>query len=342
MAKKFKHIVVYTIENHSFDQLLGHYPGVDGLTPGLAVPGPKGPVQPFPISTWSLDQWANPNHSWDAIHEEWNQGAMNGFVRANGSATMGYYPLNRFPRFIALAQKARLLDHYHCAVLGPTLPNRLYLVAGTSDGLQNDLWPWSTRTFAIPTLFDQLAEAGISCKYYVGDLCPGPIGGSLAKAILFCPLLWFPRFRRPPLARGLVALGQFFHDVDRGQLPTVSFLAPGIFHSGHPPLSLATSLDSVENVFHALKNGPHWSDTLLIVNFDEAGGFYDHVAPPVVDRFGPGIRVPALLLAESLSPGVNHETYDHTSVLRFIEEEFGLPLLGERTRAMTSIATALS
>lgn len=229
MTLRFKHIVVYTVENHSFDQLLGHYPGADGLTPELSVPGPHGPGKPFPIDPWSLAEWANPNHSWDAIHQEWNQGAMNGFVRADGPMTMGYYPHNRFPRFIDLVQKARLLDHYHCAVLGPTLPNRLYLVAGTSAGLQNDLWPWSTRTFEMPTLFDQLAKAGISWKYYVGDICPGPIGARLAKATLFCPLLWFPRFRRPPLSQNLVAMSRFFRDVQRGQLATVSFLAPGIF-----------------------------------------------------------------------------------------------------------------
>lgn len=342
MTADFTHIVVYTIENHSFDQLLGHFPGADGLHPGLSVPGPQGRVEPFPLRPWSPVQWSPPHNSWDAIHQEWNKGAMNGFVRANGPRTMGYYPPDRFPPFTDLARQSRVLDHYHCAVLGPTLPNRLYLIAGTSGGLKKELWPWSPRTFEMPTIFDQLESIGVSWKYYAGDFCRGPMGKLFNPAILFCPLLWFPRFRRPPLSQRVVPRTQFFDDARRGTLPRVTFLAPGVFHSGHPPLSLATSLNSARVVYDALKDGPQWAHMLLVINFDEAGGYYDHVAPPVVDRFGPGIRVPALLLADGLSPGVIHDTFDHTSVLRLIEEHFNLPLLGERTHIMPSLRGALS
>ena len=338
MTVEFTNIVVYTIENHSFDQLLGYFPGADGLNPDMEVSGPHGRLKPFALGTWSLAQWSNPNHSWEAIHHEWNHGAMNGF----GPCTMGYYRPDRFPGFVDLARKSRVLDHYHCAVLGPTFPNRLYLIAGTSNGLKNDLKPWSFKTFDMPTLFDQLENVGVGWKYYVGDFCPGPTGALLAHALLFCPLLWFPRFRHPPLSRSVVPLAQFFDDAREGTLPAVTFLAPGIYYSGHPPLSLGTSLDSVRLVYETLKQGPQWANMLLVINFDEAGGYYDHVAPPVVDPFGPGIRVPALVLADHLSPGVIHETFDHTSVLRLIEEHFSLPLLGERTRIMPSLLAALS
>lgn len=339
MPQDIRHIVVYTLENHSFDQILGEFPGADGLldahSSGLSV-------SPFPIGSCSLAQWANPNHSWRAIHEECNDGRMNGFVDVDGIDTMGYYPFSRFPKFMDLAQSGRVLDQYFCSVLGPTLPNRLYLVAGHSAGLKNDprlFSPWQVDT---PTLFDQLQEAGVNWRYYIGNYGAPLIGRILAKQLLFCPLLWIERFHHPPLGPHLYPLSQFAEDVHSHALPAVSYLAPGIWQSGHPPLPLSSALDSAMEIHRLLKSSDLWPHTVLIINFDEAGGFYDHVAPPRIDLYGPGLRVPAIVLSPHLSPGIVHHPFDHTSVLRFIEEQFELPLLGERTTKMNSLALALA
>ncbi len=342
MISWIKHIVVYTLENRSFDQLLGHFPGADGLSPRLSVPAADGwAARPFPIKRCSLAQLANPNHSWEAIHREWNHGAMDGFVREDGRDVMGYYPPDHIAAFMEMAHQARVLDHYFCSVLGPTFPNRLYQIAGTSGGLKNDPPVCSLRGFEMPTVFDQLEAAEIGWRAYVGDMFPAPGGRALARAAQFCPLLWFPRFVTPPLSWRLSSFNRFFVDVFKGHLPAVSWLFPGLWQSGHPPLPLDAALASALRVFRALKRSMGWKHTVFIINFDEAGGFYDHVAPPQRDSFGPGIRVPCLVLSGRLEPAVVHAVFDHTSALRLIEERFSLALLGERTQVMQSLSTAL-
>jgi phospholipase C len=162
-----------------------------------------------------------------------------------------------------------------------------------------------------------------------------------ARELQFCPLLWFPRFMREPgLRAGLAPYAAFFRDVLTGRLPPVSFLAPDMLASAHPPLPLRLSMHAADRAVRALRAANLWNDTLFVLNFDEAGGFYDHVPPPVLDEWGPGIRVPCLLLGGRVLPGVRHEIFDHTSVLRLVEEQFGLPLLGHRTSRMQSLAAA--
>ncbi|NMP23199.1 phospholipase C [Sulfobacillus harzensis] len=335
-----KRIVVYTVENHSFDQLLGTFPGVDGLNPNLAVPGPQGEkVHPFPFRWYSLGQFDNPDHSFQAIHEEWDQGKMDGFVRVGGRDTMGYYPLEGEPTWAKLIATGRILDHYFASVLGPTFPNRLYLIAGQSGGLTANPGLFSAAALDFPTLFDQLEEHHITWRYYIGGYRRH--FRLLAKETLFCPLLWFPRFNHKPRVTHLSPWPQFFEDARNSELDEVIFLAPGLPQSSHPPVPITCALHSIARVHEALASRPDWDETLLIVNFDEAGGFYDHVPPPVMDTMGPGMRVPCLLWSGGLPSGVVHDIYDHTSVLRYIEENFGLPLLGERTTQMASLASAL-
>ncbi len=340
MIPWLKRIIVYTLENHSFDQLLGQYPGADGLPPDVSLPGPQGQtVSPFPLRWYSPAQLANPNHSWEAVHEEWNHGAMDGFAIADGPDAMGYYPPERVAGFLELARQGRVLDHYFSSLLGPTFPNRLYLISGGSQGLTENPPLFSSDTFDEPTVFDQLSGINIDWRYYIGNFRPGC--QFVAKQALFCPLLWFPRFQQEGLKRHLVPLWQFFHDVAHAALPRVSFLAPTLWGSGHPPIPIGASLETCQAVYHALKTAPGWDETILIINFDEAGGFYDHISPPVVDAYGLGIRVPCLILGGRMTPGVVHDVFDHTSVLRMIEEQFQLPLLGERTAMMASLESAL-
>lgn len=337
-----KHIVIYTLENRSFDQVLGHFPGVDGLRSTLTVPTKSGgQAKPFPFRWYSPGRFTNLNHSWDAIHAEWNEGAMNGFARTDGVNAMGYYTPDAIGQFMHLAEQARVLDHYCCAVLGPTFPNRLYQVAGWSHSLKNDPAPFSRLSWTLPTVFDQLETKKVSWRLYIGDYCLGPLGSLLATQIQFCPPLWFSRFHRSPLVEHLTPWRQFLADVREGPLPFLTYLYPGIRQSGHPPIPITEALGSAVHVFEVLRQSRDWPSTLLVINFDEAGGYFDHVPPPMVDAFGPGIRVPALLLSAHLSPGVVHDVFDHTSVLRFVEEEAGVPLLGQRTNMMASLASAL-
>jgi phospholipase C len=343
MSEWPRHIVVLTQENHSFDQIFGDFPGAAGMPPDVEMPAGRGRVvRPYYFSSAHFPFTFGPPHSFRAVHMEWDRGRLDGFVRVGGRVTMGRYRADDVASYHRWARQGVLLDHYFCSVLGPTLPNRLYLVAGTAGGLRDDPALLSSQPVMLETVFDQLSRRGVPWRYYVGDLGPDGRCRVLARSLLFCPLLWIPRFRaEPDLARRIVPLDAFYEDLARGDLPAVAFLAPSLVTSGHPPLGLTGAMAALDRVAGALARSPVWDDVLLIVNLDEAGGFFDHIPPPVRDVFGPGFRVPCILLSGRLAPGVHHAVFDHTSVLRFIEEHFDLPLLGSRTRDMNSLQVAL-
>jgi phospholipase C len=343
VLSKVEHILVLTFENRSFDQLFGRFPGAEGIPPGVCLPNPAGScVAPFHEKSLAVGTLTRPLHSWAAIHEEWGGGRMDGFVRANGPLAMGYYLGSDLPGLFRLAQQFTLCDQYFCAVLGPTLPNRLYAVSGTSSGLENDPARCSPVTFSQTTVFDQLQEARVSWRYYGGlysRLLP-----VVAKAALMSPLLWFPHITTNPAMMANLATGaQFFADVRAGRLPAVAFLSAGAITAGEPPLSLQFMLRYLERVVKAVRSSRAWSRTVMVINFDEAGGFYDHVAPPAVDAYGPGFRVPCIVVSPLMEGGrVNHTVMDHTSVLRMIQDRHNLPPLTPRNRAMASMTEVLA
>lgn len=344
MRNPYKHIIVITQENRSFDQLFTGFPHADPVPRDLCMPSRHGPcVRPYPVRSQVTGCFNMPNHSWDAIHAEWNHGDMNGFVRVNGRDTMGYFPEDLVAPYWKLARQGVLLDHYFCSVLGPTLPNRLYLVSGSAAGLKNDPSCGSTMALTQETVFDQLEAQGVSWTYYVDNYRPDAFGRFVSRSLMFCPLFWFPRFMdRESLRNRIRPFQALSRDLDQRTLPDISFVAPGIWNSGHPPLSMAWSMTWLDHVVKNILQSPQGEETLIVINFDEAGGFFDHVAPPRLDADGPGMRVPCLLLAHHLTAGrVVHEGFDHTSVLRMIEECYGLPLLGQRIHMMPSLSEAL-
>lgn len=335
---KIDHFIVATQENRSFDQYFGYYPGVDGIPQDACMPNPDGPcVKPYHFPSPIEGNIDQPNHSWEAIHAEWDNGRMDGFVKVNGSLTMGYYLESDLPYYWKLAQESVLCDHYFCSVLGPTLPNRLYLVSGTSDGLQND--PASLNTaFSQATLFDQLLAQGITWRYYVSDY--SSLAPTIAKELLMCPLLWFPRIMNDSaMSQNIVPMSHFYTDLAAGNLPQVAFIAPGALDCEHPPDDVQVGMRYVQSMVNALQTSDYWPKSAFILNYDEAGGFYDHVAPRQVDSFGLGMRVPCLVASPWVQPGkINHTTFDHTSVLKMIQQRFGLAPLTSRNRIMNSLA----
>ena len=131
--------------------------------------------------------------------------------------------------------------------------------------------------------------------------------------------------------------------IEKGELPQVSFYKPlGVFN-GHPDYSdLAAGDAHVADVVARLRKSPNWADMLIIVTADENGGFWDHVAPPRRDRFGPGVRVPTLIISPFAKKGfVDKTVYDTLSVLRTIELRFGVAPLSERDARATDLRNAL-
>lgn len=349
VLRRVEHFVVVVQENRSFDQYLGWFPGADGIDPeSVCLPsGQAGEpcVRPYRFRSFMEGGLESPDHSFEAMHAAYDGGRMDGFVRVSGPVSMGYYGKSDLPYYAELAAEGVLLDRYFSSVMGPTLPNRLFLVSGTSAGLRNDPTLHEVvlggLEFSQPTLFDQLEEHHISWRFYAGDLSDRFL--DLAKQMLFCPLLWFPRFVHDRRLRDrIVPLSAYFDDVRRGRLPQVAFLAPSLLQSEHPPTSVREGMWYVKSVVDTLRKSPAWRTALFVWTYDECGGFYDHVSPPQVDAFGLGMRVPAVLLSPLVAGGrVDHVPLEHVSILRMIQERYGLPLLTERSRRAHSLAEVL-
>jgi phospholipase C len=338
---RMKHIVVVMQENRSFDQYLGLFPGADGLSQRHleALPNPYGrPVAPYHFTRYDVGSVESPNHSFAGMHAAYDRGLMDGFVRESGALTMGYYTEADLPFYWRLAREGVLLDAYFSSVMGPTLPNRLYLVSGTSAGLRDDPTLHELVLGSVsmeqPTVFDQLEASGVSWRFYVGDELDHFDG--IARLLLFCPLLWFPRFvRNPSLRANIVPVGRYFQDVAQGTLPQVAFLAPSALESEHPPVDVRLGMAYVERAIEALRASAAWPGCVVVWAYDEAGGFYDHVPPPQVDAMGLGMRVPAVVLSPLLERTgvVDHRTFEHVSVLRLVQDRYALGPLPVTRRA---------
>ena len=265
-VSEIQHIVVVMMENRSFDHLLGWLPGADGRQAGGVYLNKKG--QPYGTFELAPDftgcAYPDPDHSYSGGRTEYANGQMNGFLQtANpGLNAIGYYQEKDLPFRSALARNYLTCDRYFCSILGPTFPNRIFQNAGQTDRLGDEL-----NLCTLPTIWDNLKAAGVSRKYYFSNL---PF---LA--------LWGLKYV------GITALyADFLADCAAGTLPAVSFVEPtfttllNLDEDDHPFSDVRNGDAFLARTFHAIANSPNWPNTVVIINFDEWGGFYDHVAPP--------------------------------------------------------------
>ena len=267
----------------------------------------------------------------------------------------------------ALADAFTLCDRYHCSVLGPTAPNRLYWISGTIDPSGHHGGPVvgnvksrSHGSLSWPTMPEVLTEAGVSWKVYQAH---PPSGHGGLSTMLPGFRSFGPHGSRELARRGLEPRWphDFVADVARGTLPSVSWIVPSVATSEHPSRPPAVGAEGIMAVLRTLLSNPRvWERTAFIVAYDENGGFYDHVAPPVPPRsarderlavhgsppqpIGLGFRVPCLVISPLTRGGrVSSGTYDHTSQLRLIGARFGVPVpnLSPWRRSVTGDMTAL-
>ncbi len=203
-----------------------------------------------------------------------------------------------------------------------------------------------------PTIGDRLTEKNISWAWYAGgwrEVLDGRLKPYEDRPDAFQthhqPFAYFAEYAEgKPGRKNLKDADAFFADIDKGALPAVSFYKPlGVFN-GHPDYSdLAAGDAHIGEVVARLRASPNWSDMLIIVTSDENGGFWDHVAPPKIDRLGPGARVPTLIISPFAKKGfVDSTVYETASILRTIEARFDLAPLGTRDRAANDLQNALS
>ncbi|MCW2977951.1 MAG: phosphoesterase [Actinomycetia bacterium] len=328
-----QHVVVVTMENRSFDHLLGWVPGADGKQAGLAFPDASGRMH----STYHLtsyDSCANndPDHSYEGGRAELDYGKADGWLLdpANDELAIGYFERADLAFFGKAVDDWTICDRYFAATLGPTYPNRIYQHAGATDRLEN-----TTNVSQLPTIWDRLAAKGLTGRYYFSDIPFLALWGSKHLSIS----------RR---------IEQFFSDAATGQLPDVAFVDPrfggedqGASNDDHPRADIRAGERFLNDVYDAVRTSPNWPNTVLVVTYDEWGGFFDHVVPAIAPDASPlyarrGFRVPAVVVSPFAAKGaVDHTVYDHTSVLRLIEWRWGLDPLSPRDAGAANLVNAL-
>jgi len=335
-----EHIVVVMMENRSFDHMLGWVPNADGRQDGLAFVDKNGGTQ----STFALApdfqncHFHDPDHSYAGGRLQLNGGASDGWLQArtNDLFPIGYYRQDDLSFYGAAVPAWTTFDRYFCSILGPTFPNRLYMHTGQTDRLTNTLNP-----VRFPSIWDRLLDRGLSGRYYFSD---GPVTILLGNRTA---------------ARINKQLPRFFEDAASGNLPNVAYIDPafggagqGLSNDDHPVADIRNGQAFLSRIYDAIIASPNWENTVLIVNYDEWGGFYDHVAPPmaplteqdpIIGNDGRlGFRVPCLMMSPLARRGfVSHQQYDHTSILRFIEWRWGLEPLTVRDQTANNIGEAL-
>lgn len=357
-----RHVIVLMMENRSFDHMLGWVPGADGVQAGRSFTNTHG--QSFGSyrlpDTWNL-LGGDPVHGYDAGRTCFNNGAMDGFLRSedvtvNGLPSLlqadpfplGYFSREQVPFYSAAASLFTIGDRYFTGLMGPTWPNRIYMHAGECDRLSTGGTPadHSGLLSTLPTIWDRAAEAGVSARYYYSDAPMTALWGTRLLGI------------SKPVA-------QFALDALSGSLPAISFIDPafigealGLSNDDHPIADVRNGQAFLNSIYETLRLSPAWANTLLIINYDEWGGFADHVAPPMAPVSAReanlagggndgrlGIRVPFVLIgprARRNGTGtVVRNQYDPNAILNFICTRFGLAPLGIRAATSGSIASAL-
>jgi phospholipase C len=349
-----KHFVSLMQENHSFDNYFGTYPGVDGIPEETCMPiDPRAPrggcIRPFRIGNRAVQDLG---HSTDVFADQFAGGQMNGFVHAivrdmgrAGRVVMGHYDDRDLPYYWNVADEYVLFDRFFTSAAGGSVWNHMFWVSGTPGNYGADVIP-DGGFDDIPTIFDRLEERGITWKFYVQNYDPtinfrSPRTGDRGSQLVWVPLLNYARFLDDPkLSRHIVDLEEYYEDLERGTLPAVSYIAPS-GSSEHPPGSIQAGQRFVRNLINALMRSSAWKSSAFSWTYDDWGGFFDHVRPPRVDRYGYGFRAPALLVSPYAKRGhVDSTTLDFTSYLKFIEQNWGLEPLAPRDRRANSLLGA--
>ena len=326
-----QHVVVIVQENHSFDNYFGTYPGANGLPPGVALPAkPNGTasVKPFPLNSDVPPR--DICHSWGCAHAEFDGGKMDGFVYTAASVmTMGYFDYHQIPYYWDYASQYVLMDNYFSSVAGPSLPNHLYLVAGQSGGIVTNDRP---ATLSFPSVLDELQTSGVSWRYYAQVYASGWNPLPIFKSLI----------PNASLTKGIGDTSTFPSDIVAGTLPSVSWVMPQDEKvSEHPPQNVTAGQDWVVGLVNQIMRSQYWWSTAVFITWDDYGGWYDHVPPPQVDKYGYGFRVPCLIISPYAKRGFIDPTLaDHSSILKFIETLFNLQPLAARDAAASNLMEA--
>jgi phospholipase C len=313
-----QHIFVLCQENHSLDHYFGSYAG---LPSGYGIPAgyTSGGQAPYHFTTLT-DNNDDPNHDWEAIHTGYANGAMNGWYAANGIDALGYYDSSDLAYYYSLLPQYTLCCNYFCGMLSDTQPNRMILYSGTSGGNCCDCIETNGTldSSTYPCILDLLQQYGVTFANY-------NFGVPDNYSYLALWSNWATGGANNELNK---SQDQFFTDCTDNTLAQVVFITNESPNDEHPPEDIQTGEGQMQQVIQAIQASPAWASSVILLTYDEGGGFFDHVAPTQLDGYGPGVRVPMLIVSPFAKVGYCDTVFQcHGSVLKFIEAVYGLPTL---------------
>ena len=377
--EKIEHFVFIMQENRSFDHYFGTYPGAEGIPPNVCVPNGAAPcVAPYhesgTVNQGGLHDWYNALSCIDG-------GLMDGFMASSAGDAMAWHDYHEIPNYWNYAALYVLQDRLFESIASYSLPAHLYMLAAQSGGYYSRLQPnppsfgfpeitellasgkldWKYYVNRGPAAgAADLAQRGAHSRVAVEESEPQDSGGAGRPVLrgswtatpsgdadettytFWNPLPAFPAVKNDPTQFSrLTDATQFYVDAQNGALPQVSWVIPNSSLSEHPPADIATGMSYVTGLVNAVMNSPQWSTTAIFIAWDDWGGFYDHVAPPTVDQYGMGIRVPGLVISPYARQGyVDHKTYSFESWLRIVEERFGIIPMTARDNVANDMSDA--
>ncbi len=341
--------VVLMMENRSFDHYFGWHPDADGRNAGLSYPDDQG--QPHATHPLAPDfqgcAFEDPDHSWEGGRVQYDGGKLDGFRKSpNDDFAIGYYERQDLSFGPALADAFTLYDRYFCSLLGPTWPNREYQHSAQSGGNKVNADPQDAADaynqgglYRWETIWDRMIAKGLSVTYYFSDL---PFIAVFGKR--------YTNIVKP--------VSEFYSDAAAGTLPRLAFVDPMFLDGGggdglsgdeHPHGDIRIGQAFISDIVNAFVASPQFRKGALFVNYDEWGGFFDHVAPRLVpddrsstdpnENFGiTGFRIPGFAISPYARRGhVSHMTVTHESILKLISYKFGLGHLNKRHRYASNI-----
>jgi phospholipase C len=361
-----KHVVVLMFENHSFDQMLGCfksvYPQLEGVDPQHPYSNQDSTGHKY-FQRQSDDTVVDPDPKHDLQHIVGSlQGGNAGFVSEYATAfpattgdqrqrIMDYFGQGDLPALHELAEHFTICDHWYSSLPGPTWPNRFFVHSATSKGsVTMPTGIPSPRDFLIydqDTIYDRLNERSVCWRIYHGDVPQS---------------LLLRHQQEPKNTLHYHPLDRFYTDAAGRELsfPQYAFIEPNYFHlpfeqpqnDDHPPHATMPAQELLAKVYNAIRsNNDLWNSTLLVILYDENGGFYDHFQPPPAvppDKFQAeytfdqlGVRVPAVLVSPWVDRGVLSTQFDHTSLLKYLADKWGVRTLTERDKNANSFAAAV-
>ncbi|HZY98818.1 MAG TPA: alkaline phosphatase family protein [Candidatus Baltobacteraceae bacterium] len=362
VRKYVKHVVIIVQENRSFDNMFAGFPGADTQTYGYLHDGTRVNLEPIPFEVKDMA------HYYSTGVMDYDNGKMDKFdLNAAEAGTIGtfaysYLERNLVEPYWTMAKRYVLADRMFPTMFGPSYTAHLTLIAGTvdlnpslseADVPSNSPWgcdaPSGTRSTVVTakktpteagpfpcytqfrTLADTLDAAGVSWKYYapiVGGTDPAGNEWSAFDSI--------HSVRYGSDWKNVVSPPQrVLADARNDKLAGVSWVIPDAIWSDHPYEGTDYGPSWVSAVVNAIGKSKAWKSTAVVVVWDDWGGFFDNVAPPQPDFRGLGIRVPCIIISPYVRPHVQHTTYEFGSIVRFVEQAFGLPVLGPASAGYT-------